>query len=158
MGKKERLEQLAALIREHRWAALATVDEEGMAQASMVGYACEEGLSCLYLHLSRLASHTGNLLQHGDGSLVISEVDNGSSDPQQLARVSIQGKVAVIDREAAEYPAARHRYLECLPDAEPLFAFADFILFRFTPVQLRFVGGFGQAFSYEAIDLQQLDR
>jgi len=45
-----------------------------------------------------------------------------------------------------------------LLDAQSLFGFADFILFRFTPDQVRFVAGFGKSFTLSSAALQQLRR
>ncbi len=155
MGQNTRLGQLADLIRTHRWAALATIDSDGAPLASMVGYAPAQDLSCLYFHLSRLAAHTGNLFNNPHCALVISEHDTGKADPQQLARVSLQGIVDTIDGGTPEHTAAQTTYLRQLPDAEALFTFPDFVLFRFSPTQIRFVGGFGKAFSYTANNLLQ---
>ncbi|HKJ76630.1 MAG TPA: pyridoxamine 5'-phosphate oxidase family protein, partial [Gammaproteobacteria bacterium] len=65
----------AALLRQQRWAALASLGRDGRPLASMVAYAAEPDLSAFYLHLSRLAAHTGNRLATPEASLAISEPD-----------------------------------------------------------------------------------
>lgn len=146
--------RLLALLRQRRWAALATADGTGTPMASMVGYVISENAAVIYLHLSRLAAHTGNLLANGKAALVIGEDDGGSGDPQELARVTLQGRVTTVTRDGDEYRTARARYLERLPASEQLFDFPDFILFRLDVDSARFVGGFAQARSFSADELR----
>ncbi len=156
MAKSDHLEQIASMVRGQRWAALATVDEAGLPGASMVAYAVDTQLGCLYLHLSALAAHTKELLRQPAAALVISECDSGSGDPQQLARLTLRVQGEVIERSGIEYEGAKQCYLQRLPDAEQLFGFSDFRLFRLGVKGGRFVGGFGQAHSYRGEELVQL--
>ncbi len=151
--RDELLAGCTSLIRQQRWAALATVDDTGAAAASMVAYALYgEGL---LLHLSRLAAHTRHLLARPTCSLVISESDTGeNADPQTLARVSLSGGVVPLEPEGREFGSARLAYLRRLPEAEMRFGFADFLLFRFTPEQSRYVGGFAKAVTFSAAELR----
>ncbi len=153
--KNEQLPHLRQLVRQQRWAALATVGSKGEPQASMVSYAFDEATGDLYLHLSTLAEHTRNLAQNPHASLVISENDDGRDDPQELARAGLSGTISAILPDATEYAAARACYLARLPDAAPRFDFSDFCLFRFQPEKVRFVGGFARAFSYRGDELRQ---
>ena len=73
MANRDQLPRLAARLRGHRWAALATTGADGRAEASMVAYALDEQHGDLYLHLSQLAAHSRNLLERPDASLVVSE-------------------------------------------------------------------------------------
>lgn len=155
MNDNAQIQRLLRLLHAQRWAALATVDARGMPLASMVGYVGGEDAGVIYLHLSRLAAHTGNLLASGKAALSISEQDSGAGDPQQLARVSLQGEVNVIARDNGEYATAKARYLQRLPDAAQLFDFPDFLLFRLDITSARFVGGFAQARSFSAADLRR---
>lgn len=138
---------VAALVRGQRWAALATVDEDGAPHASMVAYAPEADLAGLLLHLSRLARHTRYLLAQPQASLVISAPDTSTGDPQTLPRVAVDGLISAISPDDPAYAAARSCYLARLPDAEPRFDFADFMLLRFEPQNARYVGGFARAHS-----------
>ena len=153
MAKSEQLPRLIALLREHRWAAMATIGDEGRAEASMVAYVLDEKLNAVYLHLSQLAAHSRNLQGHPDASLVISETDTGEGDPQQLARATLYGRASLLLQGEQGYEEARRCYLQRLPTAEPLFDFADFRLYRFAIHKARFVGGFAQAHSYTVDEL-----
>lgn len=150
--------RLLRLVEQRRWAALATADSAGVPMASMVGYVMGDSAAVLHLHLSRLAAHTGNLLASGKAALVIGENDDGNGDPQELARVTLQGSTCVVPRDSEEYRHARGRYLARLPAAERLFEFPDFILFRLDVDTARFVGGFAQARSFSAAELRAVAR
>ena len=155
MAKSEQLPRLIALLREHRWAALATINDQGEAAASMIAYAPDNSHPALYLHLSQLAAHSRNIQLYPEASLVISEADNGEGDPQQLARVTLSGRVTSLQRDEAGYDKARECYLQHLPMASERFDFTDFRLFRFAINKARFVGGFAQAHSYTASELDK---
>ena len=156
MAKSEYLQQIAHTLRQHRWAALATVDETVQPLASMVAYAMDTDLNCLYLHLSGLAAHTRELRSQPTAALLISECDSGNGDPQQLARLSLRTSGEIIARDAEDYEAAKRCYLKRLPDAEQLFGFGDFMLFRLKVEGARFVGGFGRAHSYRGEEIARL--
>lgn len=152
MKSKEKGE-LARLIRGQRWAALATL-KNGAPSASMVAYVAEPDFSGFLLHLSRLSTHTQNMLACPRASLVISEADTGEGNPQTLARISINGIVKEIPRDESEYGYARGLYVERLPNSEMLFGFGDFILFRLIPEEARYVGGFARAVSFTTSQLR----
>lgn len=150
--KSTEQQRLATLIRNHRWAALASEGEEGP-EASWVAYAVEPGFSGFLLHLSQLAAHTRNLLKDPRACLAISEREREGQDPQLLARVMIQGMVEAIPSRTTDHAESGRRYREQLPDSEPLFELGDFMLLRLNPVRVRFVGGFAQASTLGPDDL-----
>jgi hypothetical protein len=146
--------RLRRLLCQQRWGCLGTLDE-GKPFVSWVAYAVAEDGSLL-LHLSRLAQHTRNLLSAGAGVLALSESDDGRSDPQTLARITLDGGVALLARDNAAYQSARACYLARLPDAAMRFEFEDFSLFRFTPQAARYVEGFGSTHRLNRERLKQL--
>ena len=152
---EEEKHHLIHLISGQRWAALATLSEDGPL-ASMVAYVPEPGFSGFLLYLSRLAAHTRNLLQDARASLVITQTDSGEGDPQTLARVSLQGKVIALNRDSKEFTAARAAYIRRLPEAELLFGFSDFVLFRLEPAEVRYIGGFACAYTLNGEQLQKI--
>jgi heme iron utilization protein len=144
MAQEEEVHSAVKLIRSRRWAALATA-EQNIPYVSAVAYAYQPDLSCLLLHLSRLASHTGRLSKNPHLALLISEGDDGRDDPQTLARLSITGHIEYLPRQHERHPSYQSLYLQRLPAAEQRFSFSDFELFRFIPEEIRFVGGFARA-------------
>jgi len=111
----------------------------------MVAYALGDDLRSLLFFISGLAQHTRDLLIQPRASLAVSEPDNHEDDPQRLQRVTIAGDAMPIDRHLPEFFAAGEAYLARFPDALPRFELEDFVLFRFTPTTVRYVGGFARA-------------
>ena len=144
--------RLASLLRGQRWACIGTL-ADNKPYVSWVAVVAEPDFAGVVLHLSRLAKHTRNLEANHSVSLTLSEADDGQSDPQQLARLTLEGEIALVTPEDADYARLRKLYLERLPDAEMLFQFSDFSLFRFTPRSGRYVEGFA---SSHAIDPESL--
>ncbi len=155
MNNDERM-RLRQLLLEHRWAALATLNEDGAPTVSFVAYVPEADFSGFLIHVSRLAAHTQYLLARPRVALGISAPDSGGEDPQLLPRVSIQGLTTVIQRGTPEYTAARAHYLARLPEAAQLFGFEDFVLLRLRPEEARYVGGFARAYSLSGEQLGQV--
>lgn len=150
---------LAALICEHRQSALGTLDDQGAPFVSMVLYVPEETRATtarrgFLIHISRLSAHTRHLEADNRASLLITQPDSGTGDPQQLPRVTIQVRAERISHESEEYARARARYIERLPASEFLFTLPDFALYRLIPTEARYIGGFGRAFSLTAEQLQ----
>ncbi|HTN70294.1 MAG TPA: hypothetical protein VMO00_04325, partial [Methylomirabilota bacterium] len=61
------------------------------------------------------------------------------------ARVTVQGRAKVLDRESQDYTVAREAFLSRFPDAAPLFEFSAFRIVIATPVSARIIAGFGKA-------------
>ncbi len=140
------LQPLCTLLRQQRWAALATL-RNGEPYCSMVAYAATDELTTLILHLSTLAPHTQRLLKTPQISIAVSETAEPSKDPQTLARVTLNGLIQAVEKDHPDYLPLKKRYLAQLPDAEMLFSFADFKLYRFVADKIRYIGGFANAHS-----------
>jgi len=142
----ESLGILSRLIRGQRVGALGTL-RNGAPHVSMVVCAVSVDLSAFWVHLSRLAFHTQNILQDPRVGLMIAEPDNGSGDPQTLARVSMQGEAQPLAKGTQDFGEARSLYLARFPEAIGNFELGDFDLFRIEPQSARFVAGFGRIFN-----------
>lgn len=137
---------LARLIRSTRVAALGTL-HDGEPNLAMVAYAFAGDFSAFYIHVSRLGKHTRDMETDPRVSLLISEVDDGRSDPQALARVSVRGAAEILPRSDSSYVQVKDIYLRRFPDAEKLFSLGDFNVWSITPKAGRFVAGFARAFN-----------
>ncbi len=132
-------DELAALrgfIREHRQATLA-----------------EPALRSILIHLSNLAPHKHMLLANPSCSLLIAEPDDGRAEVMSLARVTLQGTAAKIDKDSADYAEARALCLARLPASALMFGLADFDLIRIHITSGRYIAGFARAFPFTAGDL-----
>lgn len=144
--------ELRALLRQARHAALATV-HEGSPAVSMVPFAMLPAGRGFVIHVSSLASHTQDMLQHPAVALLVTATDAGTENVLALPRVSINGRAEPCPADSADYPEARACYLARLPEAEALFSFADFSLFIIRPESVRHVAGFGRASTLRAAQL-----
>ncbi|MCU0939171.1 MAG: pyridoxamine 5'-phosphate oxidase family protein [Burkholderiaceae bacterium] len=133
-------QRLLDLLRSQPIAALATL-HKGEPAISMVPVAlAPDGL---LVHVSDLATHTRDMREHPRVSLLL--MDEAGELPQARPRVSIAGDATFIDKDSAEYAAARAIYLARFAQAAMTFGLADFSLVRIAPASARFVAGFAQA-------------
>jgi heme iron utilization protein len=139
---------LLSLVRERSLAALGTIVDGGPL-VSLVLYASEPDLSCLYLHVSRIAQHTRGLLSQPRLGLLISEPDRASRNPLTLARVSIQGLAGPLQEGLPAFENARSLYLAVHPTAAINFDLPDFLLLGVHPESARFIAGFGKIFDLD---------
>lgn len=145
--KHEDLVLAGGLLGGQRQAALGTL-AEGAPFVSMVAYAPEPEFAGFLLHLSKLAPHTLHLLADPRTALLICVPDGPTvENVQTLARITLVGAAVPLPRDTPDYSAARVRYLEHLPAAAMLFDFPDFDLYRLTPREARYIGGFARAFT-----------
>lgn len=149
--------KLAQMIRSNRVAGLGTLHERAPL-VSMVSYLPEHDFSAFYVHISRLAQHTQDMLVDARVGLLISEMDDDRPDPQTLARISIVGQAEQLSLNGGVYSEIRSRYISRFPQAAPLFGFGDFGLWRILPRSARFVAGFAQAFNLSLDGLKRVAR
>ena len=141
---------LQQLIHGRMIAALGTL-HEGVPFVSMVPYAVASDGSFV-LHVSRLAAHTQDMLDHPEVSLLITESEGSGKMPQALARVTVQGRAKMLERDSQKHIDARDVYLLRFPDAAPLFEFSDFNIVIIKPMSARVIAGFGQAITMTGDD------
>lgn len=147
--------ELKRLLRARRVAALGTL-HAGAPHVSMVPYAIAQDGSALIIHVSRLASHTKDMLADPRVSLLVMQEEGGGISALALPRVSVQGAAHEVAADAPELPGFTAAYLGRFPDASALFGFGDFSLFRIRPESVRFVAGFGNAHSLSGESLARL--
>jgi putative heme iron utilization protein len=143
---------LSRLLRKERIAHLATL-RGGAPMASMTLYLPDETFSAFYVHVSRLAWHTQDMLQDPRVALSIGETDDGRADPFTLMRVSIRGDASQLSREN---PALKAKWLARFPEQAINFELADFSFWQIVQRDARFVAGFGRIHNLSASDLASL--
>jgi len=137
---------LAGLLRKERIAHLATL-RAGAPMASMTLYLPDESFSAFYVHVSRLAWHTQDMLQDPRVALSIAQTDDGRADPFTLMRVTIRGNAVQI----SEGP--KDAWLSRFPEQAINFELADFSFWKIAPRDARFVAGFGRIHNLSAAEL-----
>src|SRR5574341_515224 len=123
---------------------------------SMLPFALSPSRDALLIHASALAKHSKGLQIEAPFSALIAQPDNPDADPLQLARVTLQGEIARIDRDDARYSAARSAYIAKFPTSVPTFALGDFHLFALSLDKARYVAGFAKAYNLTAERLREI--
>jgi putative heme iron utilization protein len=140
---------LAALIRKERLTHLGTL-RGGAPLVSMTLYLPAPDFSAFFIHVSRLAWHTQDMLQDPRVALSIAETDDGRADPFTFTRVSIRGEASLLQQED---PSLKTQWLARFPEQAINFQLADFSFWRIAPRDARFVAGFGRIHNLSAADL-----
>jgi putative heme iron utilization protein len=139
------------LLEHGRVAALATLHKDEPA-VSMVPYVLLPDGTGIAIHVSRLATHTADMLQTPAVGLLVTAPEGSAPAPQALQRASIQGTARQCSADDSGHAQARAAYLARFPQSEPMFGFGDFSLFVIGVRSVRFVGGFGVATSILAAE------
>jgi putative heme iron utilization protein len=143
------------LIRKERIGHLATL-RGGAPMVSMTLYRPEEDFSAFWVHVSRLAWHTQDMLQDPRVALSIAETDDARPDPFTLMRLSIRGEAAELPSDAPSFDKLKGAWLERFPAQQINFELADFSFWRIAPRDARFVAGFGRIHNLSASQLKAL--
>lgn len=143
--------EILTLLSSCRIGSLATTGAHGP-EASMAPYTTDQG--DIILHLSKLARHTTNITDHPEVGFMICMAETTADSPLALPRLSLQGSMVPVSDN--DYERVKSVYLRSIPDAEPLFEFSDFSLFKLTPAFIYWVGGFASARSIAPGDWHRL--
>jgi putative heme iron utilization protein len=149
---RETTQALAGLIRKERVAHLATL-RGGAPMASMTLYRAADDLASYFVHVSRLAWHTQDMLQDANVALSIAETDDGRPDPFTLMRVTIRGEAVQISNDDPSFEGLKSAWLQRFPQQAINFTLADFSFWRIAPRDARFVAGFGKIHNLSAKEL-----
>ena len=137
---------LKRLIAKERTAHLGTL-RGGAPMVSMTLYMVEKDFSVVYVHVSRLAWHTQDMMQDGRVALSVSEGDDRRPDPFTLMRVTIRGEATQM------ISGPKDAWLARFPEQAINFTLTDFSFWRITPRDARFVAGFGRIHNLSAAEL-----
>jgi putative heme iron utilization protein len=139
------------LLRAIRAGTLATLDRNtGHPFGSLVNVATDADGAPLIL-VSRLATHTANLEVDGRASLLLAET--GKGDALTHPRLTVLGTFTQVERESADMPRLRRRFLAHHPKSELYAGFPDFDFWRMTVVSAHLNGGFARAADLAAADV-----
>jgi putative heme iron utilization protein len=151
MSESSPLLEYARLITSQRIGFLGTL-RDGSPSVSMVSFAETHDLSSFLIHISGLAQHTQDIAHSSRVGFMIAEPDDGSRNPQTLARASIKGNAVLVPRSSGQYKELADLYLKKFPDSATTFSLGDFGLYRIEAKAARFVAGFGKIFNFGPVD------
>lgn len=144
--------EVLRLMREARFASLATIDaESGGPYASLVNVALLPSGRPLIL-ISSLARHTTNLRANPAASLLITEPAPAGGDPLASARATFSGRFERLD-DAGDVAEARERFIAIHPAAAGYAGFADFGWWAMSIASAHLVAGFGRIRTISGSDL-----
>jgi len=140
-------QQLEAFLQHIDALMLATVNGEGLPEASYAPYVEHDG--CYYIFVSGLASHTTNLKQSGvAGVIFMDSKDDGQAHSRK--RLSCHCDSTVIERSDVLFESVMQQMEEQFGKLiATLRGLNDFQLFKLNPVKGNFVTGFGKAFAID---------
>jgi len=142
---------LRNLINEQRVLSLAVLVNAKAVQG-LLPYALLPDFSAVLIFASALARHSQGLRSGAPFSILIHD---SVDDPLQVARVTFEGEVSVVEQESPEYEHARELFLQRFPnDGEVLFTLGDFTMYSLPLGRGRFVQGFARAVDVSAGDLK----
>ncbi|MBF0471983.1 MAG: pyridoxamine 5'-phosphate oxidase family protein [Gammaproteobacteria bacterium] len=125
---------------------LATVNEDGSAEASVAPYLEQEG--SFYIFVSELARHTRNMRQQSAATTLFIEDENEASNPFSRRRLSYRCRVTEVKREDANYALfldlMEKRFGKLLQTLRQL---PDFHLLQLQPQSGHYVSGFARAYT-----------
>ena len=149
--------ELRRLLAAKKIAALGTL-HDGAPYVSMVPIVWYDADFAFVIHVSKLAAHTNDMLAEPRVSVLITASEDPEMPPQALPRVTIQGQAKPITTGSETYTAAKCVYLERFPKAAPIFQLGDFTLFAIVPTAVRWVAGFGRAYSITPVKFVEIMR
>jgi len=148
-------QELRALLKTQRVAALGTTGDDGAPFVSMVPYAIEQQMLCLVIHVSGLAAHTRHLQARERVSLMVMQAEIAGEPVHALQRVTIEGVAKAAERGSRQWAACRATYLARFPEVEPMTELGDFMFVAVHVTAGRHVAGFGVA---RSIDKDEINR
>jgi hypothetical protein len=140
------LAEIAALKREQASLCLATTGTDGQPEASHAPFVADD-MGRLYVFVSALAAHTGNMLATPSAGALVLDPDSGGRQPFARRRLVYQCRVEEIDRDTDEFARRIDDFKARFGNVvDTLRALPDFRLLRLTPQSGRYIRGFGQAY------------
>lgn len=143
---------LSRLIHKERIAHLGTL-RGGAPMVSMTLFVPESDFSAFYIHVSRLAWHTQDMLKDPRVALSLAQGDDGRPDPFTLARLTVRGEAIQIPNDDASFQDLRTAWHGRFAEQEATFELPDFSFWRIEPRDARFIAGFGGIYNLSAADL-----
>lgn len=146
---------IRGLMSSTRVLALAVI-VDGEPEAALLPFAVRADFGAVYVQASGLARHSRGLTPGARVGLLVHASDTSSADPMQLARLTVQADVRVLEKETDELATAAARFIGRFPGAEVTLNLGDFNLHELTLGRGRYVEGFARAFNVGPQTFQEI--
>jgi len=134
---------------------MATVDPDGMPEASYAAYVEQDG--DYYIFVSELSAHTGNLLANGRASVLFIEDEAGAGHLFARKRLTLRCEAFEVMRGSEEFDDVLQAMVDRFGTLiETLRGLDDFHLFRLRPQRGVFVAGFARAYAMDDPSLSEI--
>ena len=131
---------------------MSTSNASGLPEASYAGYIEEQG--DYYVYTSDLATHTGNLKENPQCSILFIENEHAASHLLARKRLTYVCDVSEVSRTSSHFDKIFEKLTERFGFVmSNLKDMTDFHLFRLKPKSGRFVSGFAKAYTLTGDDL-----
>jgi hypothetical protein len=128
----------------------------GEPEAALLPFAVRADFGAVYVQASGLARHSRGLTPGARVGLLVHASDTPNADPMQLARLTVQADVRVLEKGTDELATAAARFIGRFPGAEVTLNLGDFNLYELTLGRGRYVEGFARAFNVGPQTFQEI--
>jgi len=137
------------LIQSQQTLILSTVTEQGKPESSYAPYVRDEQ-GVFYIYVSELASHTQNMLKTATASILFIQSEKECKNIFARERVVFDCSISEVQKQDECYYKQMLIMKEKLGETvELLQSLPDFHLFALTPINGKYIAGFGKAFSID---------
>ena len=137
--------------------SLSTLTDEGQPNISYAPFVTDDD-GFFYVFLSQLASHTQDLLNQHIASIMLMEDEQNSRQLFARQRITYHCKISIIRSDNKTYDEILNNFESSFGSIIPLLRnLPDFILFKLSPTEGRYVEGFGKAYELTGKNLTRLE-
>ena len=138
-------DEISDFLNQQKSLMLSTFNAAGFPHASYAPFVAHENE--LFIFISQLAAHTQHLLTTGKAGVLMIEDESLCDDVFARTRLSYQMQVTPVSRDDEFWPQGIALLRQKLGDRIDLLSqLGDFVLFRLSPCEGRYVKGFGRAY------------
>lgn len=145
-AEEEQTSKYRALVLSQKTLLLSTVTEQGEPECSYAPYVRDQQ-GVFYIYVSELATHTRNMLQKHRVSVLFirpeKEVNNLFARERVVFKCKVDEVLSSEERYDKQLLKMKHKFGETV---ELLCSLPDFHLLALTPLNGKYIAGFGQAY------------
>jgi len=149
ISQQEHIRNYQQLIQSQKTLILSTVTEQGIPESSYAPYVRDEQ-GVFYIYVSELASHTENMLKTATASILFIQPEKECKNLFARERVVFDCSISEVQKQDKCYYKQMLIMKEKLGETvELLQSLPDFHLLALTPINGKYIAGFGKAFSID---------
>jgi len=149
ISQQEHINNYQQLIKSQQTLILSTVTEQGKPESSYAPYVRDKQ-GVFYIYVSELASHTQNMLKTATASILFIQPEKACKNLFARERVVFDCSVSEVQKQdECYYKQMLIMKGELGETVELLQSLPDFHLLALTPINGKYIAGFGKAFSID---------